>query len=518
MEDSESKVPLACRIASLVHAHFDGLPARSKPNVRSDGTREWIPMSGIVIVKGEDTPGEKLTCVAVTSGAKCLSASQVPKSKGLVLHDWHAEILALRAFNHWLLSECRGFLAQERSQRSSFENDTSSEKKENEEEKGKMPYSPYIRRRQGPEDSTATLPPFELNPDLKIYMYCTCAPCGDASMELCMAAQEDPTPWEVPTTAADGEDGELLDGRAHFSRLGIVRRKPSRADAEATRSKSCSDKLALRQVSSLLSFESSLLVATTGNAYLEGVIMPEGEISRVGCERCFGEDGRMSELKGRVWSPVGEKAVEERGYGWRFRPFRILSVPTGLVEELWEFGKSDPMGASASRKSKPAVLSAVWAAASSVAVPSVVDNGAKSLPKLRGCRTGLYETIINGVKQGNRASEPVARGASALSRARLWGLSKEIVQSCVGDHEQESGVEIGVEEGQLPLGFVVTKRIAGAPTYREFKKEPTVLTESLEARRSAIREARRVLSGWVPNPGDENWGLEVLIDPKKRKR
>lgn len=52
MEDSESKVPLACRIASLVHAHFDGLPARSKPNVRSDGTREWIPMSGIVIVKG----------------------------------------------------------------------------------------------------------------------------------------------------------------------------------------------------------------------------------------------------------------------------------------------------------------------------------------------------------------------------------------------------------------------------------------------------------------------------------
>ncbi|BAE54835.1 unnamed protein product [Aspergillus oryzae RIB40] len=175
------------------------------------------------------------------------------------------------------------------------------------------------------------------------------------------------------------------------------------------------------------------------------------------------------------------------------------------------------MGASASRRTKPAVISAVWAAASSVLVPSVVDNGAKSLPKLAGSRTGLYETIINGVKQGNRASEPLARGASALSRARLWGLSKEIVQSCVDDHDQETGTEIGVEERQS-VELDVTKRIADASTYREFKKEPTVLTESLEARRSAIREARRVLSGWIPNLGDENWGLEVLIDPKKRKR
>ncbi|KAE8383620.1 putative tRNA-specific adenosine deaminase [Aspergillus bertholletiae] len=511
-EQSETKnKPLACRIATLVHTHFDGLPGRSKPSIRPDGTREWIPMSGIVIVKGEDTPEEKLTCVAVTSGAKCLSASQVPKSKGLVLHDWHAEILALRAFNHWLLCECRGFLAQEQRQKSSSENDGRIEKEPS-------PLSPYIRRRTEDHEASTGTPPFELNPDLKIYMYCTCAPCGDASMELCMAAQEDPTPWEVPTTPPDGEDGELLDGRAHFSRLGIVRRKPSRADAEATRSKSCSDKLALRQVSSLLSFESSLLVATTGNAYLEGVIMPEGEISRVGCERCFGEDGRMSDLKGRVWPPggEGEQAVEEQRYGWRFRPFQVLSVPAGLVEELWAFGKSDPMAAS--RKSKPAVISAVWTAASSGLVPSVVDNGAKSLPRLGGSRTGLYETIINGVKQGNRASEPLARGASALSRARLWGLSKEIVQSCVKSPDQESGIEADVEEPQLSEGLRVTREITEAPTYRAFKKEPTLLTESLEARSRAIQEARRVLKGWSPNPGDENWGLEVLIDPKKRKR
>lgn len=43
---------LPSRIAALVHTHFDGLPPRSKPTIRSDGTREWTPMSGIVIAKG----------------------------------------------------------------------------------------------------------------------------------------------------------------------------------------------------------------------------------------------------------------------------------------------------------------------------------------------------------------------------------------------------------------------------------------------------------------------------------
>jgi tRNA-specific adenosine deaminase 1 len=44
---------LPSRIATLVHSHFDGLPKRSKPVIRDDGTVEWVPMTGIVIVKGE---------------------------------------------------------------------------------------------------------------------------------------------------------------------------------------------------------------------------------------------------------------------------------------------------------------------------------------------------------------------------------------------------------------------------------------------------------------------------------
>lgn len=52
MEEHRQVDPLPSRIASLVHAHFNALPSRSKPIVHPDGSREWIPMTGIVVVKG----------------------------------------------------------------------------------------------------------------------------------------------------------------------------------------------------------------------------------------------------------------------------------------------------------------------------------------------------------------------------------------------------------------------------------------------------------------------------------
>lgn len=56
---------------------------------------------------------------------------------------------------------------------------------------------------------------------------------GDASMELVMAAQDDPTPWlldefsskDLGDTGHDAPVG-ILHGRGFFSELGIVRRKP----------------------------------------------------------------------------------------------------------------------------------------------------------------------------------------------------------------------------------------------------------------------------------------------------
>ncbi|BCR83516.1 tRNA-specific adenosine deaminase [Aspergillus chevalieri] len=487
--DSET---LPSRIAKLVHEHFDALPARSKPTIHPDGSREWIPMTGIVIVKGENTLSERLLCVAVTTGAKCLSASQIPQCRGLVLHDCHAEILAIRAFNYWLLNESRGVLAQQP--------------------------SPYVRNRQHSDSENGDWPPLELHPDIKIYMYCTCAPCGDASMELCMAAQEDPTPWELPppapapattpaSTNADKDDTTKeasLIGRAHFQLLGVVRRKPARMDAESTRSKSCSDKLALRQVSSLLSCETSLLVAPTANVYLAGVICPEEEISRVACERAFGGDGRMKALNGRAWPETNtiDQDDGDQRHGYRFHPFKILSIPSGQIDTLYPFRKPSPCPSDdkpSKPKTKPGNVSAIWTIAPSHA-STLPDHNPKSLPKLCGSNTGLYETLINGVKQGNRASAPLARGASALSRARLWQLVKDVI-------EQSRGLEGNKWETVLK-----------ASTYDELKSVSEEMEGLAKVRGHVIQDARKVLKGWVPNSGDEEWGLDVLIDPKKQKR
>jgi tRNA-specific adenosine deaminase 1 len=377
-------------------------------------------------------------------------------------------------------------------------------------------------------------------------------------MELCMAAQDDPTPWAIPVPETEPNDTPsetntnlitttpLLSGRGDFSKLGIVRRKPARADAESTKSKSCSDKIALRQVSSLLNYETSLLVAPTENAYIAALILPEEEITRVGCERCFGEDGRMKGLKGRVW-PVGSatddgsetvQGIIESRYRYEFRPFQVLSIPTEQLKSSWPFRKpraSDPIPESEAddlsqpeparmKKSKPSNLSAIWVRAPTVPIPAdsegapqtviIVDTGSKQLPTLRGSKTGLFENIINGVRQGNKLSAPGLRGASVLSRAKLWSYCKEVLGSIFPPSTEGTGPTDGDADGGRGAD---DPSVLQASTYREFK-EAAGPTEIIRARRSAIQSAREVLAGWVPNSGDEDWGLDVLIDTKKRKR
>lgn len=459
--------------------------------------------------------------ISARTGAKCLSASHIPRCRGLVLHDSHAEILAIRAFNYWLLTECHGVLAAERELLEQGKDET---------EQTTPSISPFIRRRSPPDVQTDSSsissiqwPPFEIQPDIRLYMYCTCAPCGDASMELCMAAQEDATPWEVIRQTdfnCGAVEDTLLDGRAHFSLLGVVRRKPSRMDAIPTRSKSCSDKLALRQVSSLLSAQTSRLVAPTENAYLAGLVLPEDEISRVGFERSFGTSGRMKALTGRAWPGSMKYTDSTTGYG--FRPFDVFSVPAEEIAALWQFAKpkvttNDPEVGP--KKSKPGNVSAVWTAAPTYlhSCMSTVDTGRKFLPALRRTPTGLYETIINGVKQGNKAHAPGARGASALSRAKLWALLLEVLY---GDPSHDgSNIEGQKEVSTMGPGErAAQQQVHQARTYEKLKQAGSDETDSLHVRREAILDTKQVLKGWIPNAGDEDWGLDVLNDPKKRER
>lgn len=134
---------------------------------------------------------------------RCLPGFKAQKAAGLVLHDWHAEIIAFRCFNRFLLQECRRLVQSP--------------------DDG----SPFIRRKQQNEISkNHALQLFTMHDNLHIHLYCSEAPCGDASMELVMKKQADPTPWLVAEEPVSGTSQSSLKGRANFSELGIVRRKP----------------------------------------------------------------------------------------------------------------------------------------------------------------------------------------------------------------------------------------------------------------------------------------------------
>jgi len=93
---------------------------------------------------------------------KCLPASKLPQANGVAVHDWHAEILALRAFNYFVLQECQRLAA------AGDERITSSE---------------FLRRRTSSGVSSPSSSsfwhsqPFTWREDVTLHMYCSEAPC-----------------------------------------------------------------------------------------------------------------------------------------------------------------------------------------------------------------------------------------------------------------------------------------------------------------------------------------------------
>lgn len=207
-------------------------------------------------------------------------------------------------------------------------------------------------------------------------------------MELTMAAQEDATPWE--STGPTIENMAALSGREFFSQLGIVRRKPARRDAPPTLSKSCSDKLSLRQCTSLLSSLSSLLIEP-GNVYIEALIVPSSQCNGNGFMRAFSAEGRMSALNDTEWQ--GQ---------YSFRPFKVEKTD---VE--FEYSKR-----SISAKTKRISASNVAAAWS---------------------RSGVQESIVGGVIQGSKAND--VKGASRMSRRQMWASSRNLASQLDETHQ-----------------------------------------------------------------------------------
>ncbi|CAK3957622.1 related to tRNA-specific adenosine deaminase 1 [Lecanosticta acicola] len=354
-------------IADCVLETFDALPQKYKPRLLADGRREWVPLAGIVLSRVDDREDrDSLTCAALATGMKCLPREKVEAGEiqGNVLHDWHAEVLAIRGFNRWILDECEELVRREEKEEGTWVRWRDERRMQMLEEGDRV---------EGKEETFE--PPFELQPNISIHMYCSQAPCGDASMELTMAEQEDATPWTTPPPSAissspsePSEEITML-GRGHFDQLGIVRRKPSRPDAPITLSKSCSDKLALKQITGLLNSMTTLLVHPD-RTYLSTLVLPESQHVPSAVERAFGPTGRMAPLTSKTW--------RKTGYG--FKPFEVLTTKR-------EFDFSKRTGA------VPSNLSALYTPHRS-------------------------EMLTKGVLQGRKQLD--AKGASSVSRRLLW--------------------------------------------------------------------------------------------------
>ncbi|KAJ4993753.1 tRNA-specific adenosine deaminase [Stagonosporopsis vannaccii] len=345
-------------VANCVLSAFEQLPDKRKPRLRKDGSREWVPLSGIVLSKDG-----KLACVSLGTGMKCLPQNKLAAAYGNILHDWHAEVVAIRTFNRFLLDECLRV-------------------------SGSDSDSAIIHPRSSQERTDREPQPFTIRDDVQIHMYCSEAPCGDASMELTMDAQEDATPWTSapPTISSEAlpDSAGALRGRSNFSLLGAVRCKPSRSDAPPTLSKSCTDKLALKQATSILSSVTSTLISPR-NAYIHSLILPASQYVSSACERAFSRTGRLRGLT--------DQSIGQWHGGYRWQPFDVK--PTNK-EFTWS-----RRSVAANEKAVASNLSAVW-------TPS------------------WQETLIGGVLQGRKQTDP--RGASKICKRGSWMLAVQIAR------------------------------------------------------------------------------------------
>lgn len=264
-------------------------------------------------------------------------------------------------------------------------------------------------------------------------------------MELTMAAQDDATPWEVPAPASPTAADSSMPGRGYFSNLGIVRRKPSRPDAPSTLSKSCSDKITLKQITSVLSSITSLLI-TPENAYLQTLTLPASQYVAVGCERCFSPRGRLKDLQ---LSPGG---------GHSFQDFNMMTTGREFA-----YSRRDADGSALlSDAISPSNIAASWS-------------------------PYFEETLIGGVLQGRKQNDP--KGASVVCKKRMWELARDITRLLDLEDSPSDGPE--------------SEAVKGLKTYEDMKQ-----SQLLQDRMAAKSNARQTLKGWVRNDGDERFTLD----------
>lgn len=446
-------IPLPEQIASLALDTFSRLPPRGKPRTLLDGRKEWTPMSAIVLHQPDHNCGdilgtvpEGIKIVSLATGTKSLPVSALPKCKGLILHDCHAEILALRGFNYWLLSEMRRMLESD-SYSSAWLEFTA------------------LRSEEHYSSQTSHLFLFCLRKGVEVSLFSTEAPCGDASMELLMSATEaagrDITPWPTTTTVQDASVPPLPPGRGCFSNLGALRRKPARADAEISMSKSCTDKLMLKQFAGLLGFPANLFIEPSSETFLKRMVVYEDRWNKKGYSRAFGADGRLTGIAPTI----------QQEYPHRIRFFEVETLPSDF--RRFEFEKAAE--GSDGNKSRASNISALWVAGSEVSA-------------------GVVEVILNGVKQGFKQFDDRERKGSVVCRRNM----------------AQEGLKIAtrLKERFDYIGYTSATTEGASICYSELKSQ--------HARSGTALLKEKVLDGlggWPRKDHEDNFDVSMVLPP-----
>ena len=475
---AEKASTLGLRIATLALTAFRALPSKCKPRILADGRREWTTLSAVILARHADTKDEILTCTSLATGTKCLPATTLPWARGRVLHDCHAEILTIRGFSRFLLSEIQSMLAV------SADSTASS--------------SPFIEpvpaSGYGPEAYT---PPFRLRRNVTVHLFTTSAPCGSASLDLLIDSRpEDNEPWNVPALVDKCNDDqkrvtlespngltEVQHGHANFhpSLLSAVRTKPSRPDAPATLSKSCSDKLALSQFTGVLKFPVGLLLQPI---FFRSIVVPRSEFHAQGWKRAFGQEGRL-----KAWTiSAGDWSVDNCSHAHGSLPPRFFGFE--VVDDAdvgFEYSRTP------NQQQKVSNASALF-----VQRATKSSRGEKDAAK----QGSSIELLINGVKQGFRQDSSHEAKDSVVSRRNMWALGRCVAVQ-VGKQIQDVATNCVSEQVSQACqhNAETTRMVLNQTSYAEAKR-----ALSRSARDTMKTEGRRRLGGWVVNTGDEDWG------------
>lgn len=248
MESTDDPGLLGDRIGRAVEDAYQKLSPACKPVTRSNGVKEWTVLAGVIAINHLSIEKE-LRLISISTGVKALPDVLIQRSQGRLVHDCHAEILAIRGFNTVLLEHIN-----------------------------------YLSREQCKETDLIEKTPdgnYVMKSKWHLALYTSTIPCGDASMKDLLNSdatastltQENLFEKNSEVQWIDQRIKTILRGRFNYDRLGVVRTKPGRYDSQITYSKSCSDKLCLKQLTSVLSCLTWDLLAQP--VFLDFLVIPK---------------------------------------------------------------------------------------------------------------------------------------------------------------------------------------------------------------------------------------------------